>query len=216
MLGLTDGFLITRFVGGTPMTFDRITPAFLKAAARYLAFLSRQSPETSGDPAEAIREMIHVNTEEGLGRRWAERLRRTKLSAGLETGPRGAVDGRMLLHEWIALPGGGWIKTDGVDHSADHFFPGWADTAWDVAACLVEWDLTRRMEECLLGEYGRLSQDRTLERRLPFGRVAYLSHRLGYAQMAAAALGEGSTDGQKYLCMARCYARRLKREIALL
>jgi hypothetical protein len=58
-----------------------------------------------------------------------------------------------------------------------------------------------------------LSGDQTLIARLPFYRVAYLAHRLGYASLAARTLGP-LPDGARMAMLVHRYGRQLRRAIA--
>jgi hypothetical protein len=51
------------------------------------------------------------------------------------------IDGRMHRWEWIASSAG-VLKTDALDHAQAHDLVGCQDIAWDVAAAIVEFDLT--------------------------------------------------------------------------
>ncbi len=60
-----------------------------------------------------------------------------------------------------------------------------------------------------------LSGDRSLTARLPFYRVAYLAHRLGYATLAAQTLGP-LPDGARMARLVRRYRRQLRLAITRL
>jgi hypothetical protein len=169
VLGLEDGFLMTRWVEGKAV---RTNAAFVEHAARYLAHIAREF--RTGQPADTatVAHMIEVNT----GRSW---------SGLLPEGEAVLLDGRMARHEWLETAGG-YVKTDALDHHDDHFFPGPQDIAWDVAAFGVECGAPHRIAE----RYAELSGDRDIAARLPFYRIAYLAFRLGYCDVAADALGD--------------------------
>jgi hypothetical protein len=170
VLGLDDGFLLTRWMEGRPV---RVTRAFVEHLAKYLAHIARAFPaETADRNNENLTEMIEINT----GRPW---------SGPVPAAPAVALDARMLPHEWLETAAD-YIKTDALDHHDDHFYPGPCDIAWDLAACAVEFGC----EPALLDNYARESGDRDAAARLPFYRAAYLAFRLGYCDMAAAALGD--------------------------
>jgi len=164
---------------------------------------------------DELRQMIEVNIAEGLGPRWAERFRQSGLCVPATDHVTGATDGRLMLHEWLQTASGP-LKTDGVDHYADHFSPSCSDSAWDLVACMVEWGLGPSMQSYLIGQYGSATGDIRVAQRLPFYRTAYLAHRLGYATMAAQALGPQSPDGRRFEAMTRGYACLLKQELARL
>ena len=88
----------------------------------------------------------------------------------------------MLPHEWIATAAG-YLKTDALDHGDNHFYPGPADIAWDVAGTIMEFELDAAAREHLIEAYVRAANDRGIRQRLPFSTAAYLAFRVGYAQM---------------------------------
>ncbi len=193
VLGLRDGFLALAWAEGRPA---RPTEADLSALiGPYLAHL------WAGTSQEAVRahdllEMTRLNVTEGLGEAaagrlgWMEVLRET-------VGMRRAVagDGRMLPHEFLLTPAG-TLKTDGLDHHDDHFWPGTQDIAWDLAGVVVEFGLDRDGRTWLLEEFEARTGDRGAREVLPFHELAYLAWRLGYTSLAAETLG-CSQDGQR-------------------
>jgi hypothetical protein len=176
VLGLERGFLATRWVEGQSV---RVNNSFIEHAARYLALVVREFSTGPAADVEALAAMIEVNT----GRSWPEGLPETRAVA---------LDGRMLMHEWLETSAG-YVKTDALDHYDDHFFPGPQDIAWDLAALAVESGGGRY----LLERYQRESGGTDVAARLPFYRVAYLAFRLGYCDMAAQALGD-TPDGARF------------------
>lgn len=186
--GLDNGFLLAEWVDGEPAT--AIDESLLEAMARYLAALSDRFP--AGDP-DYIRlvEMIRVNT--GIEREVPDYTARTV-----------ALDGRMLPHEWIRAPYG-WVKTDGLDHHNDHFFPGCQDIAWDIAGAAAEFGFD---PDVLAERYTRLLPDPTLKKRLPFYSTAYLAYRIGYSTLAAETLGD-TLDGRRFRRLVSTYTCQL-------
>lgn len=170
VLGLEDGFLVSRWVEARPV---RLTRAFIEHAARYLTHITREFSAGEAADVETLAKMIEVNT----GRPWTGPLPEARPVA---------LDARMLRHEWLETPHG-YLKTDAFDHHDDHFFPGPQDIAWDLAAFEIECGGGERVLEC----YQRQSGDRDAAARLPFYRAAYLAFRLGYCDMAARTLGSG-------------------------
>jgi hypothetical protein len=183
--GLRDGFIAMPIVSGTPVDSRQIDAELLTRIAEYLAFVGSTFPAAGAVPCGALMQMIETNIAEGLGPSALSGIRRLERERpAIEQAPPVAIDGRMLPHEWLQTAAG-LVKTDGVDHHCDHFWPGCLDVAWDLAATLFEFDLDRDGQEYLLSRYARIARDTTLERRLPFYRVAYLSYRLGYATLSA-------------------------------
>jgi hypothetical protein len=209
-LSLDAGFLEYDFAAGRPMAGAEVSAGFLERAADYLAFRGREF----GEAARAVRfetmlEMIAVNVREALGDEaggFAEGLRVYEREYGER--PAGHVDNRAMPHEWI-VTGGGWMKADSVDHSSDHFFPGEADPAWDLAALAVEFRLPRDGREFLRERYRGVSGDRVSRGLLYFYEAAYLAYRLGYCGMAAAAT-RGSVDAERFAALRRAYGRALE------
>jgi hypothetical protein len=97
----------------------------------------------------------------------------------------------MLPHEWIASATG-YLKADALDHGDNHFYPGPADIAWDVAGAAVEFELDEPGREYLIDAYISASGDRHIRERLSFYRTAYLAFRAGYTSM------NGFTDAARH------------------
>jgi hypothetical protein len=190
--GIEHGFLITRFLRGTPATPG---PDLFDAVAAYLAHVRRSFPAAEAAP---LTDMIRVNVEEALGERSLDLTDRTACIVW--------QDGRILPHEWIESSGRIY-KTDAADHADDHFFPGPQDIAWDVAAAEIEFGTGSVAQR-----YARLSGDHDIHRRLPFFRLAYLSFRTGYTCMAAQSLA-GTSDGTRFARLREWYRGLLAREV---
>lgn len=184
--GMENGFLITEFISGRPLRENGVSERLLDAMARYLALLQREFPCARPVPYDEIREMIAINSPGAA----------VPADGAVRDGHTVAVDSRMLPHEWLETAGG-FIKTDGIDHHDDHFFPGCQDIAWDLAGACVEFSLGNAAAEYLLARYESLSKDADIRRRLPFYRTAYLSYRYGYVSLAAEALG-GTAEGRRF------------------
>lgn len=188
VLGLEEGFLVTRWVEGGPV---RLNVAFLDHTARYLARIAREFRTGRQADTAALAQMIEVNT----GLPWPGDVPESEAVL---------LDGRMLRHEWLETAAG-FVKTDALDHHDDHFFPGPQDIAWDIAAFGAEFG----GEEGLAERYAALAGDRDIGRRLPFYRAAYLAFRLGYCDMAANALGD-SEDAARFRRARGRYETRIR------
>lgn len=209
VFGLSDGFLITEFVQGRPLRSGEVDRRLLDTIARYLAHLRKHFPSSAGATREELAEMIRINVAEGLSEEWAEKLEWLR---GIdESDSITAIDGRMTPHEWLRA-GDRFIKTDGVDHHDDHFFPGPQDIAWDIAGTCVEFSLSAEQQDYLINQYRALSGDFSLARRLPFFLIAYPAYRLGYATLAATVLN-GSADAVRFKMQVDRYASLLRLEI---
>jgi hypothetical protein len=101
------------------------------------------------------------------------------------------ADARMQPHEWIRKGDDELIKTDGVTHGDDHFFPGPCDIAWDLAGAAVEWDLHPDTLDYLLGRFRGLSGI-DAGKRIQVFILAYAVFRMAFCKMAAGTvLGTG-------------------------
>ncbi len=217
-VGFADGFLVTEWVRGRPLSVEDVEPALLDAMGRYLAFIANEFPASHRDGMsfDDTCEMIHRNVSLALGEEWAAKLVATskleEYGSVVDDARIVAVDGRMLPHEWLRTPRG-YLKTDAVDHHADQFFPRCRDIAWDICGAGIEFALDRASFDHLVAVYAEHAMDPDLPRRLPFYSIAYLAYRLGYASFAAQDLA-GTDDGGRFEVLAARYASRLKLEIA--
>jgi hypothetical protein len=114
----------------------------------------------------------------------------------------------MLSHEWLRTDHG-FRKADGTDHHADHFFPGGADILWDIAGCVVEFQLGSAERDRLFQRYCAASGDRPSRGLLAFYEIAYLAFRLGYSTLAAQATS-GTPDGERFDALELGYQRLLR------
>jgi hypothetical protein len=211
-LGLQNGFLISQFVPGQPVQAGEAGPALVERMAQYLAYVQRRFVAEQAVAVDELLEMIRVNVSKGLGPAWlppggwGARFR-----AAVQNRPAVALDARMLPHEWLAA-GAAYLKTDGLDHHRDHFFPGLQDAAWDIAGTGIEFGLSRGAFACLRQRYQALARDPALPAVLPFYRVAYLAFRLGYTRLAADTLAN-SAERPKFQALSQRYAACLRREL---
>lgn len=211
--GLADGFLVHRWIEGRPLAPSDLSVEWIDRMAEYVASLAREFPSGEAADIDGLMEMIRANVGGVLGSDWAERIdgldrhrsivSETEIIAG---------DGRMMAHEWVAAADGRLLKTDGVDHHDDHFFPGRQDPAWDLAGASVELAMDDAATGTLVDRYRSRTGDRSLDARLPFYRFAYLAYRAAYARMGADGLG-AIADGDRLRTLSDGYAARLKREI---
>ncbi|MHB9030195.1 MAG: hypothetical protein ACYC9O_15620, partial [Candidatus Latescibacterota bacterium] len=215
VVGLVNGFLVTRFVTGKPLTGRERNSDLLDTIARYLAFLKNTFCSENSTPYEQLREMVYENVLESMGEVWTTRLDVLEaLYKPVDPHAATAIDGRMFPHEWISSSGG-YLKTDGANHFHDHFFPGCQDIAWDIIGTFVEFGLNLTERKYLVQQYITLTGDKDILRRLPFFRIVYLSYRLGYASEAANALS-ATPDGERFGARANHYRALLRSEIVYL
>jgi hypothetical protein len=120
------------------------------------------------------------------------------------------LDGRVLWHEWAVGEDGTYLKFDALDHGDDHFFPGPADIAWDLAG--METEFGSPCAEAVIAAYQSRSGDRELYARLPWYRVAYTAFRAAFAAFAQELVGPPDAAGFRREHLR--YLRRLQRALA--
>jgi hypothetical protein len=206
--GLSSGFLAGKLVSGIPIHADGASSrTLLERSAAYLAWRRKNLPKPRSLSFDQLTEMIQVNSREATGgcvpESWLSGLRRE-----IDEREASAVDGRMLVHEWIDTHHG-LLKTDAVDHHADHFYPGDADIAWDLAAACVEFDLDTPARHYFLDRYRTESGDRVSSRVFGFYELAWVAFRAGYTSMAAGAV-ECGAERDRFEKLFRKYARMLR------
>jgi hypothetical protein len=96
-------------------------------------------------------------------------------------------DGRMMPHQWLRSSQGELLKLDSGNHGDNHFFPGPCDIAWDLAGCIVEWELQPEARLRLIDEYAERSGDALASRLAPY-LLAYATFCMARSKMAASAL----------------------------
>jgi hydroxymethylpyrimidine pyrophosphatase-like HAD family hydrolase len=90
------------------------------------------------------------------------------------------IDGKMSPEEWVHAPG--FIrKSDFEHHNFGGAEPDIADPAYDLAAAVFEFQLTKESEEELLGTYLRLTGDRTIRDRIIVHKILYASMAMRHA-----------------------------------
>lgn len=180
---LRHGFLTFQVAPGTPVTPDDVDRTLVARAADYLAWLRRHEATSTRASVDRLVNVLEVNVGETLGAEYASAAAGIADKARIFDEPAVALDGRMLLHEWIRS-GSGVVKVDAIDHHRDHFMPGTADVAWDVAAFIVEAHLDDYWREWFVRRYASASRDDGIGERLPFYTATYLAFRAGYCAMA--------------------------------
>jgi hypothetical protein len=208
---VVHGFLVRPFIPGRPLSWDQVDTRLLEAIAGYLAHLSLHHAAEPSIPSALLGEMIRENVRQGLGEAWLLPLEGRIPTE--EVAVRSVeLDGRMQSHEWICTASG-YLKVDAFDHYHDHFIPGCQDIAWDLAAASLELRLEPEARRHLVERYRSLSGDRSVESRLPFYALSYLSFRLGYSALAVDALA-GTPDSSRFLEAAENYRRLLRSELS--
>jgi hypothetical protein len=199
-----DGYLAYARESALPATRMDLCSALLDRLAHYCAFRASAFLESSVN-AEELSAMAAWNLHEEFG------VPYEPASARLEIALPVLADGRMQPHEWL-LTQRGILKVDGASHGDDHFFPGPADIAWDLAGAIVEWDLGSDAADYLVRQYAKLSGDRP-QHRLPAWLQAYTAFRLGYCKMAAESLA-GTAEEERLLRDYRRYRARASAALA--
>ncbi len=184
-LGHELGFGIHELVSGNQPRVADLSPTFLSYMAKYCAWRAATFPATvSEHDVHQLEYMAAANFEQEFG--FAPELHLAVESPAI-------CDGRIQHHKWRDIGNEHWIKLDASTHGDDHFFPGPADIAWDLAGICVEWQLSSGHREFFLGEYQRLSGDNAGRRLRPY-EIAYAAFWLGWSRMAAASVQGDAED----------------------
>lgn len=214
VLGLERGFLVMSWLeGATPVDValgrSRVDRrAVVASVAEYVAAVGRglpRAPRAIGAAPAALLDMACHNAGAALGAeaaralsRWREQLPRL----GSDLRPV-ATDCRMHAWEWLVLPDGRLLKTDGVDHHAGHDLIGCQDVAWDVAGAAVELELDPD-ERARVARAAR-RRDAAVVR---FHEDCYLAFQLGRCWLAARAAAPD--EAARLEAAGRRYAARLE------
>jgi hypothetical protein len=207
--GIANGFLMFGYIYGKQANALVKEIGLLDRMAEYLAWIKNESPIANPTPAEEIKEMVRVNTLEGLGESWSDRA--AEVFEDWEGDDITGIDGRMFPHEWISS-GGDYFKTDCLHHDCDHFFPGGMNSAWDIAGTCIEFRLKRDEKDHFINKYSCLTGDHTVVNRLPFYFTAYSAFRLGYSTLSAQSL-DGSDDKRRFEELIPYYSSCLRSSI---
>jgi hypothetical protein len=185
-----DGFLAYKLLRGRHLHPQDISTTWLDhmadyCAFRYASFAVHQTESTQ------LRDMLTFNVSQEFG------IAISLPDEAFCTARSVIVDGRMQPHEWISTGSDRFVKTDGVDHGDNHFFPGPCDTAWDLAGIAVEWDLENDALEYVTERFRRLSGvDVSAGTGLSLYRLAYCVFRLGSCKMAVSTV-KGSPEERR-------------------
>lgn len=197
---VADGFTEYEVLDGRPATTGDLTHAVIDRLADYCALRSVEFRVRHTQ--SRVQEMARFNFEELTGTPAPDWL-------ALEESIPVVCDARMQPHEWIVMPSGTLVKTDGTSHGDDHFFPGPCDIAWDLAGAIVEWELNDDATDALLRRYEQRSGD-NVRRRLSAYRVAYSAFRAAYCSMAEFAL-RGTAEAERLSRAAQFYLPAITR-----
>jgi hypothetical protein len=204
---LRHGFLVQPFIVGKPLQASDCTAALIDTVARYLAFVQRSFPAQEHTSGEELCHMAAANGHDLLGSD-AEGIAAVLHGDEFANASPVAVDGHMQPWEWIATAHG-YLKTDALDHHADHFFPGNTDIAWDLAGFSIEFGLDVDGAELLSRLFTRYSGDTRIGARLPLFRFAYTAFRAGYTTLAEQATS-GTPDAARFHRLTEIYRIQLR------
>lgn len=199
VVGLRHGFLVQPWLSeARPLQDMREVDrrALIARVGEYLAHRAKHlggAPERSGAAPRELWEMARYNTAQALGPELAVRLEEwePRLGAIAQAVRRMETDNRLHAWEWLWLPDGRILKTDGVDHCRGHDLVGCQDLAWDLAGAAVELGLTKAEQDALEEAVARHGGTLPKPEVLHFHLLCYLAFQLGHHTLAATAL-EGS------------------------
>jgi hypothetical protein len=196
-----DGWVYYEIAPGCAATNAEVSTADLERIADYCSFRASEFATRVQD-SDSLEQMLQFNALQECG------IVLPECSEALNSSHATIVDGRMQPCEWIGSFGN-LTKVDGASHGDDHFYPGPADIAWDLAGALVEWNLDSDAAAFLLNRFEKKS-GRPIRSKLAVYLMAYSAFRMGYTKMAAATL-RNTADGQRCQMEYRWYRRVLRR-----
>lgn len=170
-----DGFLEYALLKGRPLRAEDFSASLLGQMVHYCAFRASNFPAPQSAPSE-LRHMLRHNVQQEFG------VELPLPSDALLTSNSILADGRLQPFEWIETQDGKFMKTDGISHGDDHFFPGPCDIAWDLAGIAVEWQLGDELCNRLLSQFSLITR-RDLRPDFPLYMLAYSVFRLGFCKM---------------------------------
>jgi hypothetical protein len=206
--GLCYGFLVERWISAPPLVvaeLDRTARRrMVERVGRYLGFRARELPAEpdSGASLERLAEMVSRNATLALGAVPALPGSPAELASCVH---RIEIDGRLHAWEWL-VDGGALIKTDAVDHCADHSLVGCQDLAWDIVGASVELELSAAERQRLAAVAGEAAGRPIDPDLLAFIRPCYLAFQLGRHAMASSS---GDDEAVRLRAAARRYAAQL-------
>ena len=190
-LALRHGFLLERWVEGTPLPAAAGT-AMIARLARYLGFRARALPaDGDGADAAALRRMAVFNAGALDGAELAGRVDARLAGIDRLAPVPVRIDGRLHPWEWRRTADGTIVKTDALDHAAGHDLVGCQDIAWDVAGAAVEFDLSAAAAEALRRGVAEAAGRAVPAEAVAAFRLCYAAFQGGLWRMT----GEGGPDG---------------------
>jgi hydroxymethylpyrimidine pyrophosphatase-like HAD family hydrolase/adenine/guanine phosphoribosyltransferase-like PRPP-binding protein len=107
------------------------------------------------------------------------------------------IDGRMGPEEWLHTPDGVY-KCDFEHHNFGGAEPDFADPAYDLAAGIFEFQLSKNHEDQLIDQYVRLTGDRTIHERIIVHKMFCASMEMRHAADRIAAGKQPDQNHQRY------------------
>ncbi len=200
-----DGMMRYPRIHGTVLQTADVSRSLLEDLARYCAFRAAEF-RVADPPPTQLPAMLKFNALQEFG---------IDLGSEMEelcTGQFILTDARMQAHEWIRGNDARVIKLDACTHGDDHFFPGPADIAWDLAGAIVEWNLDEPTADFFLSEFRKISGiDRS--QAISAFTVAYIVFRLAYWKMALPTVA-GSAEEDQVLHAYRHYRTLAERQLS--
>jgi hypothetical protein len=179
-LGSSRGFRQSAVIAGQTLKQQDCSPELLAKMAAYVVFRAEACAVDEPQSSE-LEAMLRWNWQIEFG---------TELDgaeAELKAERVVICDGQMMPEQWLRTASGELLKLDAGNLGDNHFFPGPCDIAWDLAGCIVEWELREAAREYLLAEYTRRCGDAAAQRLGPY-LLAYTTFRMAHSRMAAAAM----------------------------
>jgi hypothetical protein len=182
VLGYCRGFTLLSWIDhALPLPFVR-TDAVASCVASYLQFRADgpRAPTSAGASISRLFEMGRHNAAQALGGAAAALERYAALLEGFASETdRVWTDNRMHAWEWLVVPSGRLLKTDGVDHAASHDLIGAQDITWDIVAAGMELSLVPAELDPLFWRFRRTSAF------VRFTADMYFAFQIGLWDMAA-------------------------------
>lgn len=192
-----NGFVSYPWLSGRPGSAKDLSHSVITNLAEYCAFRANVFSVSNVD-LHPLQEMAEHNLSElGFDLRVSLKLKRPVFA-----------DSQMQPHEWIITRDGKLSKTDSGSHGDDHFYPGPADIAWDLAGAIVEWQMNAEQSAEFLDLYRRAGGDDATDRIGDYIR-AYAAFRCAYCKMAANAM-QGTAEQARLEQAASVYAALLE------
>ena len=194
-LGNRRGFIQSALPPGRLLTPADCSPELISRMAGYLAFRAQAFAVAAAQTPE-LEVMLRRNWQIEFG----EELGLAE--SQLRTARVVICDGRMGPREWLRSSRGELLKLNSGNYGNNHFFPGPCDIAWDLAGCIVEWELQPEMQRRLIDEYTARTGDAIAARLTPY-LPAYAIFCMACAKMAAS----GSQGEAEEEALMRAYRR---------